>query len=402
MHIAKPQDIAYLAFEGGGGKGVTYVGALKALEELGVLPIDIEKPGKNQIKGISGGSSGAIVSLLVAMGIRSTDLEEILTNSATFNGFFDGPLMGQSRMVNRQNQPDQKVNPSPNLSPEMSILPPVFILLIKRGLFGQKNSAIVKKLYTYPEGYLHNLLYDRGLFPGFAMRTFLSNKIDLFLRQKLADIEGNVTGANLGFDLFYKMTGVDLVVTGSNLTKHRPGVFSRRHTPKFPVAEAVGLSSSYPVFKPVYVEADVPVGGPNARADDYHGFWADGGLSNNFPLHAFDYLQPPVSTNYPSLRPLHPKMLGLRLTEGPPGRIQSSSEKIVTFSMIRRHAGDLISTMLYPSESGQIRSPEEEEQTIDLFTYDLETLEFAPSLEKRKVPIDAAADAVHSYFRAKK
>ena len=70
--------------------------------------------------------------------------------------------------------------------------------------------------------------------------------------------------------------------------------------------------------------------------------------------------------------------------------------------MFARHAGDLINTMLYPSEPGQIRSPEEEEQTIDLFTYDLETLDFSPPLEKRKVPIDAAADAVHSYFRAKK
>ena len=59
------------------------VGALKALEELGVLPIDIEKPGQNQIKGISGGSAGAIVALLVAMGIRSTDLIKILAVSYT-------------------------------------------------------------------------------------------------------------------------------------------------------------------------------------------------------------------------------------------------------------------------------------------------------------------------------
>ena len=401
MHIANT-DVAYLAFEGGGGKGVTYVGALKALEELGVLPIDIEKPGQNQIKGISGGSAGAIVALLVAMGIRSTDLIKILANPATFERFFDGPLIGQSRMVNRHNQPAQKVNPSPTLNPEIAFLPPVLTVLIKVGVFCPKNSLLVKRLSAYPEGYLHNLLYDRGLFPGFAMRTFLSRQIDLLLRQKLAETRSSTTGANLSFELFFKMTGVDLVVTGSNLTKHRPGVFSRRHTPKFPVAEAVGLSSSYPVFKPVYVEADVPVGGPNARADDYHGFWADGGLSNNFPLHAFDYLQPPVSTNYPSFRPLHPHMLGLRLTEGPPGHIQSSSKKVGTFSVFARHAGDLINTMLYPSEPGQIRSPEEEEQTIDLFTYDLETLDFSPPLEKRKVPIDAAADAVHSYFRAKK
>ena len=144
MHIANT-DVAYLAFEGGGGKGVTYVGALKALEELGVLPIDIEKPGQNQIKGISGGSAGAIVALLVAMGIRSTDLIKILANPATFERFFDGPLIGQSRMVNRHNQPAQKVNPSPTLNPEIAFLPPVLTLLIKVGAVSYTHLDVYKR-----------------------------------------------------------------------------------------------------------------------------------------------------------------------------------------------------------------------------------------------------------------
>ena len=106
----------------------------------------------------------------------------------------------------------------------------------------------------------------------------------------------------MSFSNFVATTGVDLVITGTNITKQKPGVFSMRHTPNFPIAEAVGISMNIPVlFKPVFVEADVPVKiDPktktkyNEKADDYRGNWVDGGVLNNFPLHAFDFLSPHV------------------------------------------------------------------------------------------------------------
>ncbi|MCE7747097.1 MAG: hypothetical protein GPJ51_01780, partial [Candidatus Heimdallarchaeota archaeon] len=36
MKIAK-DDVRYLVFEGGGGKGLAYVGVAQALEDLGIL-----------------------------------------------------------------------------------------------------------------------------------------------------------------------------------------------------------------------------------------------------------------------------------------------------------------------------------------------------------------------------
>lgn len=427
MQIAKPQDIAYLAFEGGGGKGVTYVGALKALEELGVLPIDIEKPGKNQIKGISGGSAGAIVALLVAMGVTSDDLQMILTKPETFNGFFDGPRCREFRMVDRNGQPGKRIESGPAASlwsSAQTIAVYNLIALVFEGLHKVIADTVTRRLADASKGYAYNFLFDRGLFPGFAMRAFLSGMIAEGLKSKLARYSGSqpssgLTGGNLNFDQFYGMTGIDLVITGSNLTKHRPGVFSRYHTPAFPVAEAVGISSSFPVFKPVYVEAYVPTGPLNARADDYHGYWCDGGLTNNFPLHAFDQW-PPYSARNPYPRSLDPGMLGLRLTEGagPPPKSGSKAggpwtplpspkePRNPNYSHVLlpllQHMVDMVSTMLFPSEQGQIRSAEEQEQTIDLYTYDLKTLEFAPSREKRTKPVDEAANAVRSYFGAKK
>ena len=65
-----PDEVQYLAFEGGGGKGVAFLGAIRALEsikinDVGILPILPE--GNNQIKGITGASAGAITALFLSI-----------------------------------------------------------------------------------------------------------------------------------------------------------------------------------------------------------------------------------------------------------------------------------------------------------------------------------------------
>lgn len=142
------------------------------------------------------------------------------------------------------------------------------------------------------------------------------------------------------------------------------------------------------LFKPIIVEADVPKGILNKRTDDYYGFWVDGGLLNNFPLHAFDYLES-------NGRSLNPYTLGLRLTDGKPNsqlKLNYNKRSIFTFLT------DMLFSLLYPSEEGQILNDDERDQTIELYTYDLETTEFAPSTEKRKVPIRYAEQKVSEEF----
>ena len=413
MQISRPQDVEYLALEGGGGKGVTYLGAIRALENLGVLPIDINRPGQNQIKGISGASAGAITALMLAMGLDSTELQRILSNASTFTGFFDGPNPGFYRTIDSRNQPQMKTDapagtsvPSFLTARQQSIsgwsqLAAMFGALVSSGAFGPTSDPMVRQLAQHPQGYLYNLVFDRGLFPGFAPRRFLSGAVAGYLSQRILQSTGGVivSGAGaLSFSQFFALTGVDLVITGANITGHRPAVFSKRHTPDFPVAEAVGISMNLPlIFKPVRVEANVPTGQYNQNANDYHGLWVDGGILNNFPLHAFDHLSPQVSTQYPSLRPLNPNMLGLRLTEGPPGH-GSTSATTGTFSVLLEHLGNIVNTVLYPSEQGQIRTPAEADQSIDLYTYDLETTNFAPSTAQSATPIQEAERAVMRYF----
>ncbi|XP_048777511.2 uncharacterized protein LOC125681450 isoform X2 [Ostrea edulis] len=57
-----------LVFEGGGAKGIAYPGALKALEDIGIL---------QNIKRFAGTSVGSIVALMTALGYNSTEISQI-------------------------------------------------------------------------------------------------------------------------------------------------------------------------------------------------------------------------------------------------------------------------------------------------------------------------------------
>ncbi|MDK1022189.1 MAG: patatin-like phospholipase family protein [Candidatus Hydrogenedentes bacterium] len=69
-----------LVFEGGGVKGIAYLGALQALEERGIL---------NNIRRVGGTSAGAINATIMACGYSLEETEDILWNM-DFNDFLDG------------------------------------------------------------------------------------------------------------------------------------------------------------------------------------------------------------------------------------------------------------------------------------------------------------------------
>ncbi|KAL8563991.1 hypothetical protein ACOMHN_025322 [Nucella lapillus] len=70
-----PFDYTYffenLVFEGGGNKGLAYCGAVRYLEELGVM---------NKVKRFSGASAGAMVAGLLAVGYNSYEIEQFLSD----------------------------------------------------------------------------------------------------------------------------------------------------------------------------------------------------------------------------------------------------------------------------------------------------------------------------------
>ena len=82
-----------LVFEGGGVKGIAYVGAMEVLEEKGIL---------GDVRRVGGTSAGAINAVLLAAGYSNDEQREIL-GTLDFNRFMDdsfGVIRDTNRLLN--------------------------------------------------------------------------------------------------------------------------------------------------------------------------------------------------------------------------------------------------------------------------------------------------------------
>jgi NTE family protein len=440
-------DVHYLAFEGGGGKGVVYLGALLAMESIGIL--DAPKlPSlrmRRQLLGLSGSSAGAITAFLVALGVKASDLANILSNPATFNAFYDGPDKGKLRVVKRNKASvgrsvvfAAKAAPKTGQSPvrrrfrevrgdeqamwtmqikefpfrffptgmdvatyaagaagvggallnqSALMVGPLAALMGVTGLVEHlakvvpenmlKDVAKSKEWYAPLvnvltkndddfDDYVYNFLFDRGLFPGFSMRGFLRDQLAQRLRRddkaaSLRDLQ--VRADSMTFEEFDGIAGLDFTVTGVNVTTGKPQYFNKRNTCKFPVVDAVCISSAFPfAYKPVLtLDCD--------GVDD--GYWVDGGVLNNLPMHAFD--EKPdgalnksiVSLRLENLEQVPEKQAG-KPAKLSPRQMKLKKEAIEALepakdfsflSIIGVHLGDALNSFFYPAEEGRSGLP---------------------------------------------
>jgi predicted acylesterase/phospholipase RssA len=299
-----PNEVRNLALEGGGGKGFAYVGALEALEELNVM---------SHIDGISGTSAGAITALLLSTRMTSKELREELKNR-DFNTFFDPPFRRPGeRFVpapfeyeSRKDNPCETALLSGSLDPSdvvkltaclqandsslARVFGPLGWMYQLQGTVGHfaRNvlARMVEQFKIAPlaallRGLPHYLVYfdrDMGFFSGKAARDYF----ELVLRERAVKLTGDTTYATAGttmpFIVHKKVFGIDLLLCGANLSTGKSVLFSWKHTPYFPVADAVRISMGLPgLFKPYVISKRVP-GWPPC------GTYVDGGLWNNLPF----------------------------------------------------------------------------------------------------------------------
>lgn len=216
----------------------------------------------------------------------------------------------------------QKVFPSQFTGPRDSLQMKEAIKELRRDMENEQNTLdkilkFVKLFNVFPEdsesaifstigknenAFMYNLLYDMGLFPGFAVQEYFTDVT--FRRLPVVLGWDESTKRENGFDTkkgaeemtfaqFYEWTGLDLVIGGLNVTNGNQRNFSVDNTPDFPVVAAVMMSMNIPgLFKPVYVDAilnkNLPPDKREEQRVEYKGYYVDAGLANNIPFHAFD------------------------------------------------------------------------------------------------------------------
>ncbi|WP_405957282.1 patatin-like phospholipase family protein [Streptomyces phaeochromogenes] len=337
-------QVRRLALEGGGGKGNAYVGALCALEQLGVL---------DRLETVAGSSAGAITAMALSLGMRPPDVFAFMT-STDFSKFFDQ----HSDAIPTPGRPYDRTPPSQRASRliaaatwDQVITPAAYAGRVVRALRKAAEgagstvvSALLGALYrledvTYalaalsaggigplrPAGiparfpssgmgslppspppltdrvvdqllaslpdYLTSLSLDMGVFSGEVARDRLARLIteriagNVDLATGSSRVGAAVDGRTLTFaqlDSFCSAKKYPLLrVTGSELCSLRTVIFSGRTTPNFPVADAVRISMGLPfVYKPYSIKS-TGTGLPPC------GVYVDGGVFSNLPLLAY-------------------------------------------------------------------------------------------------------------------
>ena len=257
---------AFVAFSGGGAKGVVHVGALKALEERVVC-----------FAGVSGTSAGAIIAALVAAGFRSKDLVNTESGSSIMDSLrivdpnlrkatdlFGGgwPRIVLFRIASRLPLP------VPLLLFFAWTIPLIAILAISFLLPGAAWAWISVGWALTGLGLW--AVY-RSLVGGLADVSRFRDALSVLLQRKLFPDEPGrvVTMADFG------IAGRPVLkIVSANLTRRSLQLFSADRTPTTAVADAVAASICLPViFRPW------------AISDELH---VDGGIVSNLPAWPFD------------------------------------------------------------------------------------------------------------------
>ncbi|MFV0376444.1 MAG: patatin-like phospholipase family protein [Mangrovibacterium sp.] len=191
-----------LVFEGGGVKGIAYIGAMSVLERRGIL---------SKIKRAGGTSAGAINALIFSLGYSVVEQREIMS-STDFKAFMDD------------------------------------------------SWGIIRDI--------RRLAKDFGW-----------NKGDFFTEWIGDIIKRKMGSANATFGDLKDAVSPDLFVIGTNLSTGYSEVFSAERHPKMPLAQAVRISMSIPLFFAAVRHGD--------RGDVY----VDGGAMQNYPVKLFDRLK---------------------------------------------------------------------------------------------------------------
>jgi predicted acylesterase/phospholipase RssA len=441
----KKEQVRHLAFEGGGGKGFAFVGALMALENpLGILSyasqplspyVDVYKPDwlphgvdqsrrlVGQIKGVSGASAGAITAFLLSCGYSPAEIVAIMDNY-DFNQFFEpadprmvpmlsldvtssDPSGGEVRATK-----DSSSESADSLALKKQVLLSAAIALTPAGAgaaaIAKLGAAAIAELWERLLRVAPDLLQiyatltgTTGLFPiqmllkhldkylaylPEDMGLFPGYQARRFFAEALAAKFPSSTGRpnfNVMFKSHYDFFGVKLAVTGTNLETGKSEIFSVDTTPYFPVADAVRISMGLPlVYKPLVIRTEELKG---LLPSWVAGVWVDGGYLSNLPITAFDRNREATA---------QPDTLGLRLEEDQRVEIRTFSDFLKVWPIGFGFMGTGESVI---SESWGHTS-----QSIALDTTGLSLLNFKPDPKARQAVVSRAHEATLKYFGAEK
>jgi NTE family protein len=360
-----------LVFEGGGAKGMVFVGALEEFFSRG------HSAGR-----LLGTSAGAITAVLLAAGYTPTKMLEALNEKENGRSVFTG-FMGE---------PEPFTEEEIKKSATREVLTNIDLKFVPGFLEGPMDDALVRWLADNQRSRHFVAFVERGGW--FSAARFVS-----WLQQKLdTDPETGLQRAYSQMTLkrFFEDTRIDFSVVAADTTDSQLLVLNHRTSPDCPVVWAVRMSMSIPLVwdEVVWKEAwgryrERPMGGHVI---------VDGGMLSNFPIELFISDEPQVT------KVMGPKLddpvLGLLIDESlnvPAKRgilvdVHIKPGELRTVQRLKR----LIDTMTDAHDKMVIE--EYEDLVVRLPAAGYGTTEFDMSDDRRNALVAAGRDAMRLYF----
>jgi NTE family protein len=359
-----------LVFEGGGAKGMVFVGACQEFFRRGYT-----------FDRLLGTSAGAITAALLAAGYTPDEmlaalLDKSESGESVFNGFMGSPLpFSQEELSN---------------SATLRLLDGIDFTLIPNWAEKRVHEELVTTL-AGNSAFRHILsLIERG-------GWYSADKFVTWLRKKLDSgswRNGTRAFSEMTMQQFFDATGVELSLITSNITEGIMLVLNHRTAPDCPIVWAVRMSMSIPL---VWNEVIWEAGWGQYRGRDLTGnTMVDGGLLSNFPIELFISDAPPV------IKLMGPKkdnpVLGLLIDENLPVakglfvKINIKPGELKTVQRLRQ----LADTVTGAHDKAVI--DEYSNLVARLPAQGYGTTEFDMTDERREALVRAGAEAMALYF----
>jgi len=328
-----PAQFRNLIFEGGGVKGIAYVGAMQILDQRGIL---------DEVQRVGGASAGAINALIFGLGYDVAEQHEIL-RSTDFSEFMDSSF-GVIRDIRR-------------------------------------------------------LAREFGWYRG----DFFSGWIGELVKQRMGS-------ARATFGDLKEAGRPDVYMIGTNLSTGYSEVFSAERHPKMPLAEAVRISMSIPLFFAAM---------RHGHRDDVY---VDGGMMLNYPVKLFDRLryidldaEPGAArlteyynkenARFALVRPgrspyvYNRQTLGLRLDTAEEIGLYRYDEPLEGTEITRFHhyARALLGALMNVQENIHLHS-DDWQRTVYINTLDVSTIDFRISPERQDALVEQGILGTENYF----
>jgi NTE family protein len=349
-----------VVFEGGGAKGIAFVGAIEVLKKQ-----------DHQLGRFIGTSAGAITATLCAAGYTPEEmmtavLERQPDGTPRFTSFMDIPKAEDFSPQMRE------------ASLTMEVFHEIDLPFVPKPMEASMDTRLLDQL-------VKNRTYSR-LFSFVECGGFYSGSAFLgWIEEKLA-AKGIKRGETLGS--FAKTTGADLSLVVSDTTDMEMLVLNHRTAPSVPVANAVRMSMSIPfVWQEVIWKKEW---GTYLGRDKTGHAIVDGGLLSNFPIRLIATLDETIRPIMGDTDPNSAKNLGLLIDEDLPVPGQPATEKTplpITHLRTIQRISRLLDTMMRASDNQMIRGFHSEICRLPAKGYG--TLEFGMTGDRLKHFLDA-------------